>query len=57
MLGDMDLKKDQVLDWPLCQVQITNHLHHAACSGPVLHQGKLEDPDLLCFPGPGCSEP
>lgn len=26
LFGDMDLKKDQILDCPLCQVKITNHL-------------------------------
>ena len=56
LFGDIDLK-DQILDWPLYQVKITNHLHFVACSGAVLHQGKLEDPDLLCFQGQGAPEP
>lgn len=57
MLGDMNLKKDQILDWPLCQAQITNHLHRVMCSGAVLRQGKPEDPDLLCCLGQDAPSP
>lgn len=57
LFGDMGPMKDQILDWPVRQVKITNHLHCVARSGAILHQGKLEDPDLLCHQGQDTREP